>query len=218
MKHGYLDITLQGETFYLLPQKALYRPGKQQLILSDLHLGKVTHFRKGGIALPPQSHLKDLDTLQFLLNSWQPKSVLLLGDLFHSDYNREWLWFKSLVMQYPQVQFILVEGNHDILQEQHYALDNFLKTGLLEEERFIFSHHPLEDPGKLNICGHLHPGLRIRGIARQAEKLPCFSISERQVVLPAFGNLTGLFLLEPEKNTSYFLVTGMRVVLCRVDK
>lgn len=216
MSPRYTEIVLNGEPFFLLPQKALYRPEKQQLILSDLHLGKTAHFRKKGIALPPQSHLKDLDCLQFLLNRWQPQRVLLLGDLFHSDYNREWLWFKALVMQYPGVQFLLVEGNHDILHDRHYELDNFFKTELLEEEQFIFSHHPLSDAGKLNICGHLHPGLRIYGRARQAEKLPCFYLTEQQLILPAFGDLTGLYLLGPEENATYYLVAGTRVIPYRI--
>lgn len=208
----YHQLILNGEMLYLLPQKALYRPEMQQLVISDLHLGKATHFRKGGIALPPQSHLKDLDTLQFLLRSWQPQSVLILGDLFHSAYNREWLWFKSLLLTHANVQFILVEGNHDMLDDQHYRIANLLTTDLAEDEHFIFSHHPLEAPPKLNFCGHLHPGLRIYGTARQAEKLPCFYLSAKHFILPAFGHLTGLFMLEKEKDSSYYLVTGTRVI------
>src|SRR4051794_39447624 len=99
MRPSYLEIFLAAEPFYLLPQKAVYRPLQKQLILSDIHLGKASHFRKKGLALPAQSHLKDIDALHFLLNSWKPETVLILGDLFHSDYNREWLWFKSLLMQ-----------------------------------------------------------------------------------------------------------------------
>ncbi len=92
--YQYAVIQLAGEDFYLLPQKAVYRPALRQLILSDLHLGKTSHFRKQGIALPVNSYQKDFEKLNSLVHRWKPNSVLFLGDLFHSTYNREWLIFK----------------------------------------------------------------------------------------------------------------------------
>jgi DNA ligase-associated metallophosphoesterase len=182
------------------------------LILADLHLGKATHFRKKGIALPHQSHTKDIDKLHFLLNRWKPSSVLILGDLFHSDYNKEWLWFKSLLMEYPETEFILVEGNHDILKNDDYALPNLIKTNLIEEPDFIFSHHPLKEASKINFCGHVHPGIRIFGQAKQVETLACFYFNNSNFILPAFGNLTGLFLLNKEENSDYYLIAHNRVI------
>lgn len=208
----HIDISLAGEPFYLLPQKAMFRPERRQLILSDVHLGKATHFRKKGIAMPAQSHLKDLDRLHYLLRLWQPQSCMILGDLFHSDYNREWLWFKSLLMEFPDIGFVLVEGNHDRLHESAYAIDNLLRAELLEEEHFIFSHHPLKDPWKLNVCGHVHPGLRLHGTAKQSMSLPCFYFNGKHFILPAFGHLTGLYLLEREEQSSYYLVADNQVI------
>lgn len=207
----YAEILLKQETFYLLPQKALYRPIQKQLIVSDIHLGKATHFRKKGIPMPMESHLKDIDKIHFLLNNWKPETVLILGDLFHSEYNQEWLWFKSLLMEYPNTQFVLVEGNHDILPSSTYIIPNLLKIGLLEEYRIIFSHHPLIDNEKLNICGHVHPGIQITGKAKQSATLPCFYKSDRHFILPAFGNLTGLKIIKREENSEYYLVMEDRV-------
>jgi DNA ligase-associated metallophosphoesterase len=211
-KAAYTEIVLAGEPFYLLPQKAMYRPLEQQLILSDVHLGKATHFRKMGIPMPEQSYLRDLDMLQFLLRTWQPHTVVILGDLFHSTYNREWLWLKALFQHSGQVQFILVEGNHDILPADAYDLPNLLRLEQLEEELFVFSHHPLENCPKLNICGHVHPGLRVHGRAKQSLTFPCFYFNHIHFILPAFGALTGLFLLEQEETSAYYLVTGERVI------
>lgn len=161
--------------------------------------------------MPLQSHLKDIDKIHYLLNTWKPETVLILGDLFHSEYNNEWLWFKSLLMEYPDTRFVLAEGNHDILPPVTYALPNLFKTGLLEERDFIFSHHPLIESRKLNICGHVHPGLLITGKARQSVKLPCFYKSKTHFILPAFGDLTGLKLLEWDEASDYFLVLEDRV-------
>lgn len=162
--------------------------------------------------MPSQSHLRDIDRLHFLVDQWRPETVLILGDLFHSEYNREWLWFKSLLMHYPDVQFILVEGNHDILPRGSYVIPNLLKIGLLEERHFLFSHHPTDHPGRLNVCGHIHPGLRLTGTARQSVSLPCFYLSETQLIMPAFGDLTGLKLLEREAGSQYYLVANDCVV------
>jgi DNA ligase-associated metallophosphoesterase len=202
----YLEIFLKQEPFFLLAQRALFRPRYKQLVFGDIHLGKATHFRKQGIPMPPQSHLKDIDTIHYLLNTWQPDTVLILGDLFHSEYNSEWLWFKSLLMAYPNVQFVLVEGNHDVMKEDVYDIPNLLKVRQIEELDFIFTHHPLDDPKKLNICGHLHPGIRLYGNARQSVKLPCFYKGQNHFILPAFGHLTGLQLLDREEDSEYYLV------------
>jgi uncharacterized protein len=208
-----MEITLKNEKFFLLFHKALYRPSKKQLILSDLHLGKVSHFRKQGIPLPPQSHLKDLDKLNFLLVIWKPRTVLILGDLFHSNYNREWLWFKSLLMEYPEIEFILVQGNHDVLDPAEYQLPNLFNADEIEEEDFVFSHAPLPEPGnKLNFCGHLHPGIRLTGIARQSITLPCFYNNHRHFILPAFGNLTGLNIIDRDAGADVYPVTHETVV------
>jgi len=212
MKSEHAEIILNDEIFYLLPQKAMYRVAKNQLILSDIHLGKTTHFRKQGIALPVITISRDIEVLHYLLNTWQPTSVLILGDLFHSDYNKEWIWFKSFVLQYPQVQFFLVEGNHDILDNASYSLPNLFKMPYIEESNFIFTHKPLSATTKVNFCGHIHPGIRIEGMAKQSIKLPCFYFNGANFILPAFGYLTGLYLLNREEEASYYLVTKERVL------
>ncbi|MDF2448379.1 MAG: putative phosphoesterase [Bacteroidota bacterium] len=212
MKPSFEEIQLVGETFLLLPQRALFRPGKEQLIVSDIHLGKASHFRKQGIAFPPQSHLKDLDKLHYLLNTWKPSSVLILGDLFHSSYNKEWLWFKSLLMHFSQINFILVEGNHDILDKTFYAISNLLVTDVLEEEHLIFSHKQLNELTKLNIHGHIHPGVEIFGMARQSIRLPCYYLARRQFIMPAFGHLTGLHVLKREDDTVVYAILENSIV------
>lgn len=209
----YTKIVIKHEEFYLLPQKAVYRPVQKQLILADIHLGKASHFRKKGIAMPPQSHLRDIDKLQFLLRKWQPETVVILGDLFHSEYNNEWLWFKSMLRENSKVQFILLEGNHDILPRGTYKIPNLLHIDLLEEQHYVFSHHPLDRCAKMNICGHVHPGIQVTGVARQSLTLPCFYLSPTHFILPAFGDLTGLKIMEKEEEVMYYLVTDNSVVL-----
>ncbi len=205
---SHYEIVLASEAFYLLPQKAIFRPLKKQLLLSDIHLGKATHFRKNGIPMPAESQLKDLDTLQFLLRFWKPETVIILGDLFHSDFNKEWWWFKTFVKEHSIINFILVKGNHDILKNEVYKVSNLTTEKIIEEENFVFSHEPIDNIKKINFCGHIHPGINISGIAKQSAKLPCFFFSNNQFVLPAFGHLTGLHILQKKENAVYYLVSN----------
>jgi uncharacterized protein len=206
------EIILHGEQFIMLPQKALYRPAERELIICDVHFGKASHFRKHGVQMPESSQLADFERLQFLIRTVRPLAVVILGDLFHSDQNREWWWFKAFLADNADVQFILVEGNHDVLKEESYNIPNLLKAYTLEEDNFIFSHFPLPAGPKFNICGHIHPGIRIEGKARQSATFPCFYINGSHLILPAFGHLTGLALLEKEPDATYYIVTGNKVV------
>ncbi len=212
MIEPYLKIALKSECFFLLPQKAIYRPAQQELILSDLHLGKAAHFRKNGIPLPTPSKSKDLEILQQLINHWQPQKIIILGDLFHSDYNLEWDLFGQFLNLNLQITFVLVKGNHDILHKKIYNIVNLTVLDKIEEQNYIFTHHPLKNANKINFCGHIHPAIKISGKAKQYITLPCFYYGNNNFVLPAFGSLTGLFVLKPEKNSTYYLVGNSKVV------
>ena len=206
-----MKISIRETEFSLLPEKALWRSDTGQLIIADIHLGKASHFRKAGIGIPADSVLEDLRRLDHLLKTHQPREVIFLGDLFHSSYNHEWHLFEAFLESFPHVGFILVKGNHDILRKQHYELPNFSVTDIWEDERFVYSHEPLEHKHKFVWSGHLHPGITLNGKGKQRLSLPCFHISERQAVLPAFGKLTGLCVLERNKADRYYLLYSGRI-------
>ena len=60
-----LDFNLLEQDLLLLPEKAIYWKQQKALIAADVHLGKVGHFRKAGIAVPQQL-AKDDDGLEIL--------------------------------------------------------------------------------------------------------------------------------------------------------
>ncbi len=212
MIKSHLEISLKGENFLLLPQKAIYRPAKQELIVSDIHLGKAAHFRKNGIPMPTPSKSKDLEILQQLINHRQAKKVVILGDLFHSDYNLEWDLFCQFLNHNNLLSFVLVKGNHDVLHKEVYNIPNLTVVDKIEEPDFIFTHHPLKNTDKINFCGHIHPALKIRGNAKQSITLPCFAFVGNNFILPAFGSLTGLYVLKRDKYSTHYLVGHNKVV------
>ena len=201
-----MQISIRDTSFVLLAEKALWRPDTRQLIIADVHLGKASHFRKAGISIPSDSVLEDMRRLDQLMKAYQPQEVILLGDLFHSGYNREWHLFEAFLESFPDVAFILVKGNHDILKQHRYELPNFSVTDTWEDALFLYSHEPVEHVHKFVLSGHVHPGVTLSGIGKQRLSLPCFHVSENQIVLPAFGKLTGLFILDRNEDDRYYLV------------
>ena len=91
------------------------------LFLADLHLGKINHFRRSGIAVPLRANDKNVEGLIDLLNLTNPERVICLGDLFHSHYNPEWEVFGELIKHFGNSSFELVLGNHDIMSDQQYV-------------------------------------------------------------------------------------------------
>ena len=54
-----ITIQIKSNTFILHPSGALFWEDKNVLLISDVHLGKVSHFRKHGVAIPENSVSKN---------------------------------------------------------------------------------------------------------------------------------------------------------------
>jgi len=182
-------------------------------LLSDLHLGKVTHFRKAGIAVPQAAAEDTLLRLEVLCNSFELERVLLLGDLFHSDHNHEWLDFQSFVARYHFIKFELVMGNHDLFSTKEYTAAGLVcHTELLDEPPFTFTHDRFHDSEYFNIYGHIHPAVRLFGKAKQAIRLPCYFFRRQEAILPAFGTFTGNHTLKYGLEDNIFVIAESEVI------
>lgn len=188
-----MEIKIRDHTFDLLPQKAIFWKEQKMLIIGDPHLGKITHFRKAGIALPSIASEDNLRRLASLIDIHRPTQVLFLGDLFHHRYNREWESFIALRKNYGTIAFSMVIGNHDILPSDVYASASISVANVLLESSFLFMHKPSTDAVSSHFvfCGHIHPVYCLKSSAKQQLKLPCFVLEERQMILPSFGIFTG---------------------------
>jgi len=208
---------LRGQKMTLHPFKGMYWEEKSILFVADLHLGKATHFRKAGIPVPIEVQQSNFDKLTALLLDLNPKRVIILGDLFHSDCNTAWEDFVHITKQFSELSFELVLGNHDIMDNTQYK---YAKMSVYPEPfelaPFILTHHPLErkdiPKDKTNLCGHIHPAVYLRGLAKQGMKLPCFHFTEKQGILPAFGEFTGTAIMRTRKHDQVFVVSGEKVI------
>lgn len=206
-----------NQTLILLCQKAIYWHEDKALIAADVHLGKSGHFRKAGIAVPRDLAQNDLAVLSDLIHQHKPQKIYFLGDLFHSDINTDWDWFALWREQFPQLQIILIRGNHDVIHDSHYHKLNIELHHELSVGPFLMLHHPLP-PAKLSqtegyvLCGHIHPGVNLRGKGRQSITLPCFAFAEKQAILPSFGRFTGRVAIQHQQTDKVFGVLPDKVI------
>jgi uncharacterized protein len=207
-------VTIASETFSLCLQRAVYWHGKSILILADLHLGKVNHFRKAGVPVPIKANDKNIEQLVELLQQTKPERVIFLGDLFHSHYNSEWEVFGQLIQHFSEISFELVLGNHDVMSEHQYTKHKISLHNELVIAPFLLTHHPIENyEGALyNLAGHVHPGVMLTGKGKQQLTLPCFYFGEHQGILPAFGVFTGLARIAPKTNDQVFIIVDNKIL------
>lgn len=202
-----------GQTLYLLPQRALFWAETNTLIVADLHVGKVNHFRKAGIAIPQLVSEADYKALEDVLNAFPVRRVLILGDLFHSTYNEAVITFSQWIKKYAHIEFILIKGNHDILKDSFYKAASLqIVEHTLTEHPFIFSHIPLEVKSVFyNLAGHVHPAVKLTGKAKQSLVLPCFYFGQKNGILPAFSTFTGKAALIPTSADTVFVIAHQSV-------
>tara|TARA_R110002126_G_scaffold161227_1_gene308979 strand:- start:469 stop:1140 length:672 start_codon:yes stop_codon:yes gene_type:complete len=204
-------IQLHGQSFQMHFSGALFWVEKSILLISDVHLGKISHFRKYGAAVPQQAIQQNFDTLNTVVEFFKPKVITFMGDLFHSSLNSEWALFEDWVHSITS-EIILVSGNHDIISPLKYENIHIKVISELVIDSFLLTHHPEERNGFFNFSGHIHPAIKLTGLGRQSVRLPCFYKTESQMILPAFGEFTGTYTLEPCNGCEVFALLGDSVL------
>jgi uncharacterized protein len=207
----------EGEKLFLLPERALWWPAQRMLIVADVHLGKATHLNKSGHALPNRRAIRDLNFLALMVKELNAARLLILGDLFHSDYNSEFQLLAAFCREISPVSVELVLGNHDIAGDRY-----FTDSGLMLHQDpycvkpFCFTHNAAVlsrvQEGYV-MAGHVHPGIRLHGRAHQSVRLPCFYFGSEYALLPAYGTLTGMYSITHENEEDViYAIAGEKLV------
>jgi uncharacterized protein len=147
-----------------------------------------------------------------------PRQLIIVGDLFHSKANKELDLFKKWRNDLGHVKFHLVKGNHDILPDNWYD-----EAGItIDHEQLIlksfrFRHDSctdstIPDPSLYCFTGHVHPGISIRGLAKQSLHFPCFYFTDDHCVLPAFSRFTGTYSVQPQKGEHVFAIVDNSII------
>ena len=210
-------VTLQvgGNTLMLLPEKAIFLPEYDTLLIADAHIGKATSFRQLGVPVPAGTTGETLSVLTRLIHRLDAKRVVFLGDFLHSarslahDTLTAVLRWREL---HSAVELTLVRGNHDDRAGDPPAM---LDIQPFDEPVMLrglaLNHHPRPAAGGYALAGHLHPCVSIGGRAHDWHRLPCFWFSERVGVLPAFGAFTGMQAIRVRHGERVFAVAPDRV-------
>ena len=216
---AFIPHVILNHTFLLSVNRCIFWEEKKILILTDLHLGKTGHFRKSGIAIPQAVFKEDMQRLITQLQIFKPQQVIIIGDMFHSNSNKEHDFFLKWRQDFSAIAIHLVKGNHDVLKEEWYAdADIILHTCELTVGDFVFVHN-IDDcsvPGKGYIfSGHIHPGITVKGAGKQRLHFPCFYFGKRYAVLPAFSKFTGTYTIEPKAGENVFALIEQSIVKIR---
>lgn len=208
----YFKARIREQTFYLLPEKVIFWKEQQALILSDLHIGKASHFRKAGVPISSHIHVNEFFVLDAIIAEYNPSQVLFVGDLFHSEFNQEWDLFFTWSHSYVDIEMILIKGNHDILSDNLYKNSRLKVVDNLVIGEIEFTHERKVNSRHYNISGHVHPAVSMKGAGKQSLKLPCFFFRPDHGFLPAFGHFTGMAKIRPAKKDNIFVIAENKII------
>jgi uncharacterized protein len=160
------------------------------------------------------------------LQFFQPRQLLVLGDMFHSIANKELDWFKKWRNDFADLDIHLIMGNHDILQRNWYEEAGvIINYDTMSINNFSFVHDintsnnsPSADANSkfptpnYIFSGHIHPGVRISGAGKQSLHFPCFYFTPGFCVLPAFSRFTGLAMIRPKEEDDIFAIVNQSII------
>jgi hypothetical protein len=179
-----------GHELVALQQGALFWPAREALLVADLHLEKASWFARLGQMLPPYDSVATLADLTALAAATGPREIWCLGDSFHDRHGCDRLPARArdmLAALTASTRWTWITGNHDPGFADHCG-------GAIVEEAevdgILLRHEADPAEARPELSGHFHPKLRINLRGRKVSRR-CFVGTERKLILPAFGSLTG---------------------------
>lgn len=211
-----VKLIVGAERLVLLPERAVYLPEHHTLLVADAHIGKAQSFRRLGVPVPGGTTAAALLRLSAALQRTAAKHLVFLGDLLHSAYAQApatWAAVAGWREQHSALQLTLVRGNHDLhAGDPPPGWRVHCVPGPLLLGNLALSHHPDPLPDHYVLAGHVHPAAVV-GSSRRSHgrlRLPCFHFGPNVGVLPAFGEFTGMHVMNRKP--------GDRVVVVAEDE
>jgi hypothetical protein len=185
-----VPLSFAGETFLASASGALFWRSREALLVADLHLEKASWFARLGQLLPPYDSHATLTALAQEVNRTGATRLYCLGDSFHDRFGCERLPASSRALLEEltgRLDWTWIVGNHDPGFADHCG-------GQIVEEAevggIVLRHEAAAGDPRPEMSGHFHPKLRLSVNGRRISRR-CFVASERKLILPAFGSLTG---------------------------
>lgn len=207
---------IAGEQLILLPERAAYWGGAQTLLVADPHFGKAAAFRAAGVPVPRGTTTGSLARLDAAVTRTRATRIVFLGDFLHAREGREAETTRVVAdwrRRHASVDMLLVRGNHDKRAgDPGPEIDIRCVDGPVAESPFVFTHKPAVSDDGYVICGHVHPAARLTGPGYESLRLPCFWAQSRTMILPAFGEFTGVADIEAHPGDRVWVIADGAVV------
>lgn len=213
-----VPFSFAGQELVLAGPRALYWPAQQALLVADLHLEKASFFARHGQLLPPYDSRETLERVAIAIRQTGARRVLCLGDNFHDAEGAARLEPHAAGMLAALVRatdWVWIIGNHD-----QGEVGEGTALAELELAGLVLRHEAAPGETRAELSGHYHPRLRVTARGRTIAR-PCWVRSERKLVLPAFGALTGgmdaadpaiIAAMQPARAVDALLPAGGRLV------
>ena len=182
--------SFSGHELMALPQGALFWPARRALLVADLHLEKASWFAKSGQMLPPYDSIATLSDLTAIAAATGAAEIWCLGDSFHDSAGCDRLPAEAralLTALTGKTRWTWITGNHDPGIADHCGGEIVEEA---EVDGLLLRHEAEPDEARPELSGHFHPKLRLHLRGRLVSRR-CFVATERKLILPAFGALTG---------------------------
>lgn len=212
-----VPFSFSNEEMWLVEGRALFWPRENALMVADLHLEKASFFASRGQMLPPYDSRETLERLALAIRETGARRVFALGDNFHDENGADRLDPHAAGMLDALTRatdWVWIAGNHDGAAAGGSMTEQLTVNGL------ILRHRALAEETEPELSGHFHPRLTITSRGRRIGR-PCAVASERRLILPAFGALTGgmdaadpaiVSAMQPARAIDALLPAGGRLV------
>lgn len=212
---GTASLRVSGISLVLRSDRTLFCPERDTLFAADVHLGKGATFRAQGVPLPRGTTGTGLKRLSEAVTATGAGRLVVLGDLFHAADGMTDGTLRSIRRwrkRHRSLDVLLVCGNHD--RNAGPAPPDLAireKAPPVEEPPFSYGHRPDTPAEGILLCGHVHPAVKLR-LGGERVRLPCFHHRGNSLVLPAFGEFTGMHTVSPGSDDDVYALTGDDVV------
>jgi len=185
-----VPFSFAGHQLLALPEAALFWPARRALLVADLHLEKASWYAGHGQMLPPYDSAATLAALADIAGRMEVAEIWCLGDSFHDAAGASRLEPRAralLVALTARIDWTWITGNHDA-QFGDGCGGRVIEEAVIDD--LVLRHEADPAETRPELSGHFHPKLRVHLRGRHVSRR-CFVASERKLILPAFGALTG---------------------------
>ena len=169
---------------------ACYLPQQDWLVVSDLHLEKGSFLHSFGNPISGLDTRATLLRLRSLIVDYSPDTVVCLGDSFHDSHSFSRISEddqKLLSEVQNGIQdWVWIQGNHDPDIPETMG-GRAIRTLTAGQVQLAHEHEPVVE---FQLIGHYHPKCQ-RSVRRHRFRGRCFLMTDKIMIMPAFGQYTG---------------------------